>query len=128
MNAFLIKLIERSAFLIFVFFLSCATASTGFATSNIPLEGKKITNKGETTIVESWYSFDIGIISFPFQSPPVAGALQTMMKEKEGNAVMNLRYATDMVRILFITRHRLKLTAEVVKVEEEDVKPKTKGR
>ncbi len=99
--------------------LSCASASAGITTSTIPLEGKPYRILGDAETTRSWWSFDIGFLGFPLRQPPVDEAVQDLLQEKGGDALVNLRYFTDRSIFLFMTRHRFYLKAEVVKLEGE---------
>ncbi len=96
--------------------VGCATSSVGIVTSNIPLEGRQFTVLGTAETERSWYSFDMGFIGIPLRDPPVDEAIADLLKAKGGDALINLRYFTDRTIILFVTRHRFHLKAEVVKL------------
>ncbi|MBX7058502.1 MAG: hypothetical protein K1X75_10595 [Leptospirales bacterium] len=94
----------------------CVTASGGIAVSNVPVEGRRFENLGEAQSTVSWWSFDTGIISLPLHEPPVDEAMRQLLTEKSGDALLNLRYWTDRsVFLLFLTRHRFHLKADVIK-------------
>lgn len=95
---------------------ACASASTGIAVSNIPLEGKKIEVLGTAETTLHWYVIDAAIFSIPIERPPVDDAVQQLLAEKGGDALINLRYWND--RMIFgpITVHRFHLQADVVKI------------
>lgn len=95
---------------------SCATASAGMAVSNIPLENRKyeILGPAETTV--NWVTIDFGILGFPLSAPPVDDAIQQLLTEKEGDALINIRYWTDRSILLFVTVNRFHIQADVVKL------------
>ena len=98
----------------------CVTATAGIAASNIPLEGRKFAVVGSGTVTESWGGVDLGFIGFPLGAPPVDRAVQRLLREKKGDALINLRYGTDkFIFLFFITMHRFHLTADVIKLEPE---------
>lgn len=101
---------------------ACASASAGIATSNIPIGNREyeILGTAETTV--SWSTFDIGILGMPLEPPPVDQAVQKLLAEKGGDALINLRYSTDRSIYLFITRHRFFLKADVVKLRTPPAK------
>jgi len=110
--------------------ISCATpaASAGIAVSNIPLENKPLRYLGTAETVVDWWSFDIGCIALPLDPPPVDEAMKNLLREKKGDALVNLRYWTDRSVFLFIIiRQRFYLKADVVKLEtrgkQNDEKP-----
>ncbi|MCE9597615.1 MAG: hypothetical protein K8S54_06565 [Spirochaetia bacterium] len=98
---------------------SCAGASAGIAVSNVPLEGKTYTVLGPGEITKSWWGLDLGIIGFPLGEPPISEALDDVMKQKEGDALVNLRFSTDRTIIFFLTRHRFHLKADVIRIEKK---------
>lgn len=96
---------------------ACTTASAGIVTSNIPLEGKEYTVLGSAETVKTWYSVDTGFIGLPLRPPPVDEAIADLLKQKGGNALVNIRYSTDRTILFFlVTRHRFILKADVVRV------------
>lgn len=112
-----------------IFSGGCVTATAGIATSNIPLEGKQYTVVGTGTVVEKWVGLDLGIIGFPLGAPPVDKAVQKLLSEKKGDALINLRFGTDkFIFLFFITMHRFHLTADVVKLETVPALPAGKKR
>ncbi|MBL8020364.1 MAG: hypothetical protein JNM27_11910 [Leptospirales bacterium] len=98
---------------------SCAGASAGIALSNVPLESQTYTVLGPAETTKSWWGFDLGVIAFPLGEPPVSEAMQDVIKQKEGDALVNLRYSTDRTIIFFMTRHRFHLKADVIKLEKK---------
>lgn len=99
--------------------ISCASASAGIATSNVPLGNREYEILGTAETSTSWWSVDLGIIGMPLEPPPVDSAVQKLLNEKEGDALVNLRYSTDRSIFLFMTRHRFHLKADVVKLKPE---------
>ncbi len=104
--------------LLFLFLTGCAGSTAGIAVSNIPLENKKYTVLGPAETMVSWVSFDVGFLGFPLEPPPVDEAVRRLLESKGGDALINLRYATDRSVYLFITYHRFFLKADVVKLEK----------
>lgn len=102
-----------------LFIIGCASASAGIATSNIPLGNRpyEIIGTAETTV--SWWSLDVGVVGMPLEAPPVDQAVQKLLQEKGGDALVNLRYSTDRTILLFLTRHRFHLKADVIRLTPE---------
>lgn len=94
----------------------CASASAGIATSNIPIGNREYEILGTAETSVSWTTLDIGIVGIPLEAPPVDQAVQKLLQEKGGDALINLRYSTDRSIYLFITRHRFFLKADVIKL------------
>lgn len=102
----------------------CAGSSAGMATSSVPVEGQPYAVLGPAETTVSWWSFDVAFLAFPLGEPPVAEAASNLLKEKGGDALINLRYATDRTIIFFMTRHRFHLKADVIKFEAAAEKQK----
>ncbi|MBR33612.1 MAG: hypothetical protein CMN77_20090 [Spirochaetaceae bacterium] len=96
---------------------SCASSSAGITTSNIPLSGKnyRVVGNGQTQV--DWWSLDLGLVGLPLEEPPIDRAVQELIDQHNGDALINLRYSTDRFIFLFMTRHRFTLKADVVKVQ-----------
>jgi hypothetical protein len=108
----------RTAILTAILLLAgCAGSSAGMVTSNVPVEGQAYTVLGPAETVVSWWSFDVAVIAYPLGEPPISEAVSNLLKQKEGDALVNLRYATDRTIILFMTRHRFHLKADVIKFD-----------
>lgn len=99
--------------------IGCASASAGIATSNVPLGNREYEILGAAETSTSWWSVDVGVIGLPLDAPPVDAAVQKLLDEKGGDALVNLRYSTDRFIFLFMTRHRFHLKADVVKLKPE---------
>ncbi len=95
----------------------CATANAGFATSNIPIAERKYKVIGSVEKEKGWMTFDFAIIGVPLQKPPVNSLMDDALKEKNADALVNIRYWNDRIIILFITWNRMGLTAEAVKFD-----------
>jgi len=102
------------------FLASCAGANAGIAVSNVPVEGQTYTVLGPAEVTRSWWSFDAAVIAFPLAEPPVSLAVQDLLKQKEGDALINIRYWTDRTIILFMTRHRFHIQADVIRLDKKD--------
>jgi hypothetical protein len=120
-------------YIFIVFFLSlligCATSTAGISTSNIPIVTKKYKVVGQISEVESWLSIDFGVFGFPLTKPPVSELVDKVIKEKEADALINIRYWNDKTIIFFVTINRFGLNAEAIQFEEEtaiDSKPRKK--
>lgn len=102
-----------------VFLGGCASANAGIALSNIPLENRKyeVLGPAETTI--RWFNFDIGLVGIPMSRPPVEKAMNNLLEEKGGDALINLRYWTDRTILFMITINRFHLKADVVKLTDK---------
>jgi hypothetical protein len=118
------KFYQAPAALFLFLILGCASASAGIATSNVPLGNREYEILGTAETSTSWWSFDLGIIGLPLGEPPVDEAVQRLLREKEGDALVNLRYSTDRSIFLFLTRHRFHLKADVVKLKTEPARRK----
>ena len=101
---------------------ACATSSAGIATSNVPLEGipYEIIGPAETTL--TWWTFDIALLGIPLNVPPVDRAQEELLAQKNGQALVNIRYWTDRSIYLFMTRNRLYMKADVVRIIPEKKK------
>ncbi len=97
---------------------ACVSASGGIAVSNVPVEGRRFDVVGTAETTVSWWSFDIGVIGLPLSDPPVDAAQGDLLKEKGGDALINLRYWTDRSVFLLFTRHRFHLKADVIKFSD----------
>jgi len=102
--------------LLLLFTLSCASSTGGIATSNIPLDGVSYKVVATDEITLSWNTFDIGILGFPLDPPPVDRAQSILLKRNNGDALVNLRYWFDRSIYLFITRNRFHLKADIAKI------------
>ena len=100
-------------------FVGCASSSAGIATSNIPISNKKYKVISPVEEQISWRTFDIGILGIPFTKPPIDELVTKILKDKNADALINIRYWTDRSIIFFITWNRFGLSAEAVKFEEE---------
>lgn len=117
------------AFLFLATFLgSCASASAGIATSNIPIGNREFEVLGTEETTVSWWSLDMGLIGLPLERPPVDVAVQKLLQEKAGDALVNLRYSTDRSIFLMMTRHRFHLKADVVKFKTPSAPAPAPGR
>lgn len=95
----------------------CASSSAGITTSNIPLTGKNYRVVGNGQAQVEWWAFDIGLVGLPLQEPPIDEAVQQLLEEYKGDALINIRYSTDRAIFLFMTRHTFTIRADVVKVQ-----------
>lgn len=102
---------------------SCATASAGLSTSTVPMADKKYTVLGPVEGRKYWVTFDIAIIGIPLKTPPVDALLEELQKEKEADALINLRYWTDKFIIGFLTVNRLHISAEAVRFDAAPIPP-----
>ncbi|MEI1279522.1 DUF6567 family protein [Leptospira venezuelensis] len=111
-----------------IFIISCATSSAGLATSTVPVADKKYKVISPVEGTKYWYTFDIAIIGIPLGEPPIDRLLEELKKEKEADALINVRYWTDKSIFIFLTVNRLHISAEAIKFEDEITDPKKKGR
>ncbi|GIX41024.1 MAG: hypothetical protein KatS3mg129_0757 [Leptospiraceae bacterium] len=95
----------------------CITSNAGITTSNIPLNHKNITYIATDTVQKSWWNFDIGILGFPLEEPPIDHAIQELLSKHKGDALINIRYYTKKSIFLFMTRNTLVVKADIVKIE-----------
>ncbi|HMV80370.1 MAG TPA: hypothetical protein PK453_06935 [Leptospiraceae bacterium] len=95
----------------------CATANAGFATSNIPIAERKYKVIGSVEKEKGWVTLDFAIIGIPLKKPPVSSLLDEALKEKNADALVNIRYWNDRMIFFFITWNRMGLTAEAVKFD-----------
>ncbi|TGK41332.1 LIC20211 family lipoprotein [Leptospira andrefontaineae] len=108
--------------------ISCATSSAGLATSTVPVADKKYKVVSPVEGTKYWFTFDIAIIGIPLSEPPIDQLLDELKKEKEADALINVRYWTDKSIFVFLTVNRLHISAEAIKFEDETLDPKKKGR
>jgi hypothetical protein len=124
MNDILIKKIMKNQSILTIMFLlnSCVTTNAGITTSNIPLNHNLQNIKYITTdtIKKSWYNFDIGILGFPLQEPPIDEAIKELLSKHQGDALINIKYYTQKSIFLFITKNTLVIKADVVKIEKQE--------
>ncbi len=113
--------IRLLALLLALVLAGCVTATAGITTSNIPLEGRKFTVLGPAETTVTWWSLEVaGLVGFPLRKPPVDEALQDLLKQKGGDALVNIRYSTDnIVVFFFFNMHRFHVKADVVKLESK---------
>ncbi|RHX83474.1 LIC20211 family lipoprotein [Leptospira stimsonii] len=108
------------AFILCLFILTnCATSSAGLATSNIPVADRKYKVIGPVEGHKSWNTFDMAIVGIPLSEPPIDKLVNSMLTEKEADALINIRYWTDKYILLFITVNRLHINAEAIKFEDQ---------
>ncbi|TGL47588.1 hypothetical protein EHQ61_15910 [Leptospira wolffii] len=110
-----------------IFSSSCATSSAGLATSTIPIADRKYKVLAPVEGMKYWVTLDIAIIGIPLGEPPIDRLLEELKREKDADALINVRYWTDKIIVAFITVNRLHVSAEAVKFEEE-IDPRRKGR
>jgi hypothetical protein len=107
-------------FILFLFLIlgNCTTTSAGISTSNIPVSNKRYQVLGPVSGQKGWVAFDIGIIGVPLSEPPIHALADSLIAEKEADALINIRYWNDRMIFLFITYHRIGMNAEAIKFEE----------
>jgi hypothetical protein len=111
----------RSLFYLIIFILSlqnCATSSAGIATSNIPIVNKKYQNLGPVEGKKGWFTIDIAIIGVPLEEPPMKELVDQLIREKEADALINIKYWNDKMVFPILTYNRLGISAEAIKLEE----------
>lgn len=122
--------IHKIFFIFFVLMIYnfCVTSNAGIATSNIPLNHniQEIEYIKTDSIEKSWFNFDIGILGFPLNEPPIDEALNELIKRNNGDALINIRYYTQRSIFLFMTRNTLNIKADVVRIKEVKENKKTK--
>ena len=104
-----------------VFLINCASSSAGISTSNIPVANKKYKVIGPVESKNSWITLDIAILAVAFSTPPINEMMDEMIRSKEADALINIRYWQDRTIFLFLTRNRLGINAEAVKFIEETI-------
>jgi hypothetical protein len=116
-------------FLYCIFFSYCITTNAGITTSNIPLNHniQNIQYITTDTIQKSWWNFDIGILGFPLQEPPIDEGLNELLNKHKGDALINIRYYTKKSIFLFVTKNTLVIKADIVKIEHEP-QPSSKNK
>lgn len=116
--------------LVSIFFFQCATSSAGISTSNIPIVSKKFKVLAPVEDKISWITFDFGIFGFPLTKPPVDELMTQILKEKQADALINIRYWNDRIILLFVTINRFGINADAVKFEDEvlNVVPSKTGK
>lgn len=104
--------------ILFATLIGCASSSAGIATSNIPIVNKKYKVIGPVEDKKSWVTFDVAIFAVSFSNPPINEMVDEMIRSKEADALINIRYWQDRTILLCFTRNRLGINAEAVKFEE----------
>ncbi|MBP7280154.1 MAG: hypothetical protein KBA66_01160 [Leptospiraceae bacterium] len=103
--------------------IGCASSSAGISTSNVPIVNKKYTVIGPVEAKKGWLTLDMAIFAIPFDKPPINEMTDEMIKSKEADALINIRYWQDRSIYLIFTWNRLGINAEAIKFSEEPVKP-----
>jgi len=107
--------------LITLFIFNCATPM-GMSVSSIPLKNKFITkNLGKATASNTSLSY-IGIpvlLGFPVITPSIQTAIDEAVKEKSGDALVNIRWYQTNTNLLFLTLSTVTVMGDVVKLEDE---------
>jgi hypothetical protein len=98
---------------------NCASSTAGISTSNIPIATKKYKVIGPVESKNSWFTFDIAIMAVAFSKPPINEMMDDMIRSKEADALINIRYWQDRSIFLFLTYNRLGINAEAVKFSDE---------
>ena len=98
---------------------NCATSSAGIATSNVPIVNRKYKVIGPVQGTEAWYTIDVAIFGIPLDVPPIEKVVDRMIRERDADALINIKYWNDRSVILFMTRNRLGISAEAIKFEDE---------
>ncbi len=110
------RFVRPAIFIAAVIFLqSCASSTAGLAVSSIPLENREYEVLGPAESNRGWLTFDIGILGFPLETPPIDKAMEDLLKDKGGDALINIRYHTEKWVFPFITYNRFFIKADVVK-------------
>jgi hypothetical protein len=107
--------------------LNCASSSAGISTSNIPIANKKYKVIGPVEAKHSWFTLDVALLAVSFSNPPINEMMDEMIKSKEADALINIRYWQDRTILLFLTRNRLGINAEAVKFTDEPT-PETNAK
>lgn len=105
------------AILTLLLFLNCATSSAGIATSNIPIVEQKYSVIGPVEKSAYWITIDLGILGFPLTKPPINELVNEAIRDKEADALINIRHWNDKIILLFITVNRFGLNAEAVRFD-----------
>ncbi len=120
---------KRNKFYFLVLFLigleACTTTSAGMTTSNVPVVNKKYQVVGQVSGQKGWLAIDLGIIGVPLSEPPINSLVDSLIAEKEADALINIRYWNDKMIFFLITYHRIGITAEAIKFEENTPAGKT---
>ena len=106
-------------FTILLSLIQCASSSSGITTSNIPVVNRKYTVIGPVQNTETWYTFDIALVGFPLEKPPIDKIVDRAISEKNADALINIKYWQDKIIFLFITTNRIGISAEAIKFEED---------
>ncbi len=104
----------------------CVSSNAGIATSNIPLNYniQDIEYIKTDSIEKHWYNFDIGILGFPLKEPPIDSAIQELLNNNQGDALINIRYYTQKSIFLFITRNTLFIKGDIVRIKKNPLETK----
>lgn len=112
--------------LLFLLCSFCVTTNAGITTSNIPLNYnlQDIQYIATDSVQKSWWQFDIGILGFPLQEPPIDECINELLQKHGGDALINIRYFTQKSIFLFLTRNLFTLKADIVKINLNQPVPK----
>jgi len=100
----------------------------GIAPSNRPLVNQPYEIVRSIEKEYKWYSFDIGIYSFLLDKPPIENLYEDLIKENEGDALVNIRYFNEKGIFGFISRHRFGIKADLVRLNGGSSNPNLKKR
>lgn len=64
-----------------------------------------------------WITIDLGILGFPLTKPPINELVNEAIRDKEADALINIRHWNDKIILLFITVNRFGLNAEAVRFD-----------
>lgn len=105
--------------ILIAFLINCASSSAGISTSNIPIVNKKYKVISPVEGIKSWVTLDVAVFAVSFSNPPINELVEEMLRSKEADALINIRYWQDKRIYLFITLNRLGINAEAVKFTDE---------
>ena len=99
-------------------FLACVSPQ-GLAPSNIPLTGKKVTQKlGKSSATESKWMFSPLCLA-SYGHPDMHKAVKSMIEKKKGNAATGIHWHTTDYCMLLMRYRTLSVEGDVVQLEDD---------
>lgn len=104
-----------SFFLLSLSLLNCASSSVGIATSNKPIPNTPYETVKTVEKTFTWYALDFIIFGIPFSEPPISDLYEKVLKEDNGDAIVNIRYWNDKSIFGPLTRYRFTIKGDLVR-------------
>lgn len=96
------KILLRLVFVALVssLFWECSHFHAGVSPSNVPVSRKDYSRLGSVTKEKKWIQLDIGINVLPKEGgPKMRDLIQAALIEKEADAIIDIRYWNDEIRL-----------------------------